>query len=228
MKATAPRCCPSDERRQHRLMWQTWIFVLFCIWAWQGFFLVVAVASHVDVPCAVVYMRMRRAMPASDFEVVADFQQPNTTRRTGNVTVLADGNLTEGIAAERDFALGTVHHCVYARNRDRLYYHLDAPPARDLPSLTAHIVAFSLMCVVLVVAILQMRQHTGAHAPPLPRAPDGAPSLIAEHSGPCPFGDGPMDVEMAEMGVPDDDDEEDEVLHFPALPAPTQGAAIVN
>lgn len=217
--------CLADERQQHRAMWYAYILMLVVIWAWQGFFLIFAVASHVDVACAVTSVSVYRLGSAPDFKIIANFCQTNTSRNTGNVTVLNAGNVTTTLAAEQAFAVGTIHRCVYARNKGKLYYEPQAPPSRDLPSLTVHIVVFAFLCVIIAIALLQMRQFTVVQSTPVARTPDGDPSLIVTQTGPSFIG-GFADVEL---GSYHDSDEDDDVIFInQAGTATTENGAVLQ
>ena len=207
------RCVPTlDERRQHKLMWYAYIIMLIALWAWQGAYLIFAAASRIDVECEVVFVLSRHAIPAVDYEVLADFQQINTTRRTGNVTVLADGNLTQGVAAERAYAIGSRHTCLYYRNKRRLTYDPDMPPLRALPSVVVHIAVFAFLCVIIVIAILQMRYFTAQSEAPA--------SLIKEHAR---GGWQPPETELVSFRSEDDD----EIIVFAPAEPEREGAAVL-
>lgn len=191
-------CRPElDERRQHRMLWVTYFLMLVAIWAWEGSYLIIAAASRIDVACEVTFVLSRHAVPASDWEVIANFRQINTTRTTGNVTVLADGNLTQGVAAERDFATGTRHTCVYFRNRRALYYDPTLRPLRATPSVVVHIIVFAFLCVIIVITALHMRHFLNAPAKPA--------SVLASHTDGTWMNPFP-DVELESFHGDDDDD----------------------
>jgi len=167
MHRLKPRC-----QLQYSAMFYTYIATMVGIWMWLGWMLVTAGGSRVHVPCAVIYIDGIEHLRMERYDILADFQQLNTTRTTGNVTVLDNGNLTEAVAAVREFAVSTRHTCVYAKNRRKLYYESMAPPDSTRAAMVISGGAFVMLGAIIVLCILNARSF---------RKPT---SIIASHTYP--------------------------------------------
>lgn len=219
-------CLPSrDSLREMNYHWMFYgyLLILIGLWIWQGYLIVTATSGRVHVACTVISIDGLARGPQALFEIVADFQELNSERTTGNVTVLESANFTQALTAVRDFALGTEHVCVYSHRTHRLYYEAEAPPDHYNMTIIMHTAVFVLLAICIVTLFLHVRSFRKQSSVLISHTP-GAINGGAPQTQMIML---PHEDTLGESNADDGDDEDDILILFKKADERNSGAAVL-